>query len=802
MRVRNWLIALALLATLAVMSSFEARRGGGVPHDHPPSRVARADTLTAPGVPAEVTDFLRNGQSWRAARRMREVLASTPDPAPDAVLLAARAEAGWGGWKQVREYLEGRSWLDGVQGGEGWYWLARALEQDREWEPALAAYSRYLAGEPAPDDADRRVVAGLRRGLVLLRLGRAEEGAESLAATREHAPEIAPWVDVLAAEALAERGDTAGVRARVAASRDAPAAARRRGEEAVVAAHESAGDTAGARDRALAFAAGREGAVSRASLSVRAARLSLALGDTAVALRELRGTVRSAPGAAAARAAASLLADLPGLDADDRLAIARVRDRHGDNRRAAADYRAWLASGAGSAAEREGVRLEMGQALFDAGDFAGAQRELRPLAADGSADRAARALHLVARAQYQAGERSRAMDTFLELARRFPGSTPGSEGLFLVADLSHDAREIDRARPLYRRVAAEFRGTDRAGLSLMRLGGIGFQEGDYASAAAAWEEYRTTYPRGERWLEATYWSGRAREATGDTAAARALYRAVRSREPLSYYSLRSAERLGEPYWPIPLAVSPAPDPAAGRRVEGWMHAVDLLRAAGLHGEAEAEVDRWITRAGDDRALLYALAETLNERGFTVEGIRIGTRLQRDEGGLNARLLRILYPFPYRSMIEAEAREKGLDPFLVAALTRQESLFKARIASPVGARGLMQVMPETGAQLARGVGIRDWDAELLYQPEINAHLGTRYLAEQMRRYDGSLPSVFSAYNAGPHRVERWKSFPEYGDEELFTERIPYRETRDYVKILTRNIALYRGLYGDGAASATP
>ena len=107
---------------------------------------------------------------------------------------------------------------------------------------------------------------------------------------------------------------------------------------------------------------------------------------------------------------------------------------------------------------------------------------------------------------------------------------------------------------------------------------------------------------------------------------------------------------------------------------------------------------------------------------------------------------------------------------------------------------MQVMPATGEILARGAGIREWDAELLYQPEFNVHLGTRYLADQMRQYDGSLPSVFSAYNAGPHRVQQWSGFPEYRDEELFTERIPYRETRNYVKILTRNRALYEGLYG--------
>ena len=65
---------------------------------------------------------------------------------------------------------------------------------------------------------------------------------------------------------------------------------------------------------------------------------------------------------------------------------------------------------------------------------------------------------------------------------------------------------------------------------------------------------------------------------------------------------------------------------------------------------------------------------------------------------------------------------------------------------------------------------------------------------MDAYDGSLPSVFSAYNAGSHRVDWWKKFPEYADEQLFTERIPFAETRGYVRILTRNRALYSALYG--------
>jgi soluble lytic murein transglycosylase len=504
--------------------------------------------------------------------------------------------------------------------------------------------------------------------------------------------------------------------------------------------------------------------------------------------------VRGAPGAGSAREAAALLGSLPGLTAADRLAMAGVLDRHGANREAARFYRAWLAAGGGTAPERREIQLRLGAALFDAGDHGAAVTALAPLTgAEGATG--ARAMLLTGRAEARRGNAARSRQIFLSLASRHPRTEDGSEGLFLVADMAHDARDAATARSLYRRVATEFPGTDRAGLSLMRLGGIAFAAGDFAAAARNWEEYRSKHPDGERWLESTYWAGRSYERAGRREQAAERFREVRARQPISYYAVRSAERLGERFWPVPMDTAPAIDAGAQARVEEWMHGLDILREAGLYDEAESEADVWIDRAADDPAVLYPLAETLNERGYTVRGIRIGYRLQELQPRPNPRLLRIVYPFPYRSMIEAEARERKLDPFLVAALIRQESSFKARIASGVGARGLMQLMPETGRALAPQVGIQDWDVELLYQPEINAHLGTLFLADQMRAFGGSLPSVFAAYNAGPNRVDRWKRFPEHADPELFTERIPYRETRDYVKILTRNIALYRGLYSE-------
>src|SRR5690606_35935133 len=148
---------------------------------------------------------------------------------------------------------------------------------------------------------------------------------------------------------------------------------------------------------------------------------------------------------------------------------------------------------------------------------------------------------------------------------------------------------------------------------------------------------------------------------------------------------------------------------------------------------------------------YTLAEALNARGFTTTGIALGWDIYRREGAWNLRLLRIVYPFPFQNIIVAEARERGVDPFLAAALIRQESMFNPRARSPVGALGLMQVMPATGRTLARTLGITRFKDDLLTQAELNVHFGMAYLADQLRAYDNRLDAVLAAYNAGPTRV---------------------------------------------------
>ncbi|HEV7589430.1 MAG TPA: hypothetical protein VGO40_15045, partial [Longimicrobium sp.] len=280
-------------------------------------------------VPPDVAELLRQGRHWAAARLLRERVNAASEPG--LVLLAARAEAGWGGWSNVRGLLEAKPWLDRVEQGDGWFLLARAREEAGDGTGAADAYARYLAAS-RDTTGGGRAVAELRYGLVLLRAGRVDQGVAALERLRAHAPAAQGWAGVLAAEALVTRGDTARIRSLVdGGGAEAPLRAQR----ARVAAARAANDPRGARALALAFRDHAADPADRAALATLAAQAGLAIGDTASARGELRQAMADAPASAAALEAARTLLALRGLAPDDHLSAALVYDRNGNPGRAA-----------------------------------------------------------------------------------------------------------------------------------------------------------------------------------------------------------------------------------------------------------------------------------------------------------------------------------------------------------------------------------------------------------------------------------------------------------------------------------
>lgn len=776
-----------VVALIAILCAAAAGCADGDAPDPVRGDVEAAVEATAEEeLPARARAYLASDRPWSAARVMRAYAAADPvGMADDHRVLAGRAEAGWGAWDRARELLDGVRALETYDSGVGVFLLARAREETGDIEGAIAAYRDFLALPfTAGSLEEERDAAELRLALALLGSGEAAAADSTLVPMYASMGNADVWLDILRARALAARGDTAAVAGLLAPHEDGMPglfAWRTRIDAA-----SAAGDTAGARSLANEARAWARTASTRAEFLVRAGEFAIAMGDVARGRDAFRSAIERSPGSLHARQAASYLKEGEPTPADQ-LAIARAYRAQGLNEESLEGFRAWLTSGAGSAGQREAVRIEYATALFYAQRFDEALEALDPVR--GSAT----ARYLRARAAARAGHTQQAVNLYLALAGEARGASAASRATYLAADTYLDAGDVEGGRRLYQRVVDRYPGTDYMGLALMRLAGMAFLEGEYGRARQLWDDYRQRYPRGERSLQATYWAARARQEAGDSASAVPLFREVTAKDRDSYYALVASARLGESFWPIPFGPSPAPNPDAADRVAGWIRGLDMLRSAGFHDLASEEALRLAWSVGGNRDDRYAMGEALAERGYSRAAIRLGLALQDDEP-LNERLMRILFPFPFRTMITEEARDRGIDPFVAAALMRQESLFDPRATSHVGARGLMQLMPATGATVAAEAGVEPWDAELLYHPEINVYLGTRLLAQHMEEYDGSLPAVFSAYNAGPHRVEWWSAFAEYGNDELFTERIPFAETRGYVKILTRNRAVYAGLYG--------
>jgi soluble lytic murein transglycosylase len=155
---------------------------------------------------------------------------------------------------------------------------------------------------------------------------------------------------------------------------------------------------------------------------------------------------------------------------------------------------------------------------------------------------------------------------------------------------------------------------------------------------------------------------------------------------------------------------------------------------------------------------------------------------------------IRYGLYYSDLVIPDAQINGFDPLLVFSVIRQESLFEGFISSSAGARGLMQIVPSTGAQIVSELGWPiNYDEKDLYRPDVSIALGTYYLEKNRGWLDGDLYAALAAYNGGPGNSLQWRELS--GDDpDLFLESVRYEETRNYIRNIYEIYVIYKRLYG--------
>jgi soluble lytic murein transglycosylase len=412
----------------------------------------------------------------------------------------------------------------------------------------------------------------------------------------------------------------------------------------------------------------------------------------------------------------------------------------------------------------------------------------------------------------RAGQRNKALALFAAVA--VAGSeAEASEALYQQARTLDDLERDADAAAVYRSLATRFPKREVAGAAMWRLGWLAYLRGDLKGAAQQWARLVDS-PGGRVYRTAAiYWRARAIEQLTGAPAARRLYAQAVAEAPRGYYGMLAADRLkGEAGADSngnalvaerakgsgPSLVFPA-DPAAALAEDPGFLRVDLLRRIGLVEHAWQELEDVVQRATGDTVRLYGFSSAyVRDERFHM-ALRIFRRhfsglAAADDPSLPRAFWEMLYPLGWGENIGEAARRAGLDPFLVAAVVREESSFYPRALSRAGARGLMQLMPATARPMAEVRGLPFNAGDLLDDPGANLEMGAAFLSGLLKEF-GDPRLAIAAYNAGPGRLRQWWKTRRTSDIEAFVEQIPYDETRQYVKRVMLSWREYTRIYAE-------
>ncbi len=455
------------------------------------------------------------------------------------------------------------------------------------------------------------------------------------------------------------------------------------------------------------------------------------------------------------------------------------------------------------------VLLLKGRALIKERNLPEGRKLIKKVAREaGAASIQAEALYWLGSSFWNKGENRSARREFQHLLKHYPKSKWVVKALYAIGRIHEAAHNTSKAREYYLRIGKVSPGHDLAPKGAWRVGWSEYRAGNYGKAEAAFDFCLNRYPAAAVYAGALYWKGRCQEKLKHVEEAQKIYRRLAEEFSWDFYGVMARKRL-QYAWTLlsdpPVKDDPDCDTAPLATEDGSSlayhrdHAEELIRI-GFSDAAREEIVAVGDLLGEGRAGLCYVGDLFERSNNFYDSVRWMYRVSTNHygevnGGDSPFFKRYLYPRAFWETVQKEAARYGLDPFLVLAVMRQESLFQKDVVSFADARGLMQIIPPTGETIARNLGIEAFAPESLLEPETNIAFGIWYLNSLIERSKGDLVRVFSSYNAGESRSDRW--WKRTGDLEIDEriESIPFRETRGYVKRVLRNLENYKRLYRD-------
>ena len=436
-----------------------------------------------------------------------------------------------------------------------------------------------------------------------------------------------------------------------------------------------------------------------------------------------------------------------------------------------------------------------------------------------SGEARAEAMFNLALAYGRAKQWAQARSTADDLHRTFPNSPWATKAFVQVGQLAEDAKNAVDASYFYRAAVNFYPGAAEVTPAQFYIAWQAHDSKNFAESSRLLTEHLANYAdrntdfRGK----AAYWAARDSERSGKLAEARAIYQGLQARYDANWYGYLAKQRLDNMArnGNVPQKDFSA-DSLVGRAVASLQSVVVAEETAGPNEDGHiAKADQLSIIGTDDWALEelgvasssapasprvnLAIARIYRAKNDNVQALNILKRSYPDYSQMKPEEMRkdewdIFYPLAYWDIISQESRARSLDPYQVAGLIRQESVFNPRAVSSARAYGLMQVVVPTGVLTAKKYGVdRSVTMDSLFEPRLNIQLGTAFLRDQIDKY-GRIEYVAAAYNAGPGRVVQWRaSLPLELDE--WAEAVPFRETRLYIQGVVRNTLQYKRLYDE-------
>jgi soluble lytic murein transglycosylase len=427
-----------------------------------------------------------------------------------------------------------------------------------------------------------------------------------------------------------------------------------------------------------------------------------------------------------------------------------------------------------------------------------------------------------ANTQAVGGDVDGAVKTLTNFVKKNPKAPQAPTALWNAAGFLEHSGDFKHAIDLNLQLQTDYPNDTNASEALMDAGLDAYRVSDNTAALQAWQTLSNTYPLSDHHAAALLWQGKV-------ANDRSLLAQLATSD--AYYGLRAQDILSGTSTPgtgvLPFVRGNFDvDPDEGRaEAEQWLanwlqvkpESLRSLPAAvladarfkrgnelwqlGKLAEGKAEFQALRDVYSDQPAVLYPLAVYYRDIGLYYPSIVAAASLIRQSPAGSIEnvpkfLQRLVYPIYYANLIVPEAQAHNIDPMVIFSLMRAESLFDGAVTSSAAAGGLMQIIPDTGAQIARDLRWPNYQQSDLYRPIVNVEFGTYYL----RRYgldflDQDMYAAWAAYNGGPGNAQRWKENSN-GDTDLFVENISLGETRLYIDRLRENLAWYQRLYGKG------